>query len=202
MEIAKKDQRAKESGGRKKARRLIFLALRRAYDECTRKRKKKKTVSSTTSMDDRLRSLGKRIETGFFEEFGDVNDAYRSHLRSLCMNLKRKRNDFAKRLLRGRIKAKDVSRFSKDDMAGTSAVENKRRILDAHLRTNTIDDGGVASTDFLCPQCGNDDTRVVMPNPQSVGGAKCETWGRKDGMPSVAWITCQDCGNKWSEDFG
>ena len=79
-----------------------------------------------------LESLVDELENGLYQQFGSENNykKYTINFRSIQFNLKDKANNFYAKILRGQIKASEVAKLEKNEMASDSMAEERKKIQD------------------------------------------------------------------------
>lgn len=139
------------------------------------------------AMPDEILAVGRQVEAAAYANAGDVNEAYKTKIRSLFQNLKSKSNpQLRQRVLSGDIPPKKFVVMTHDEMKS-----DERRKEDEKLEKENMNQALVAqvpksiSTEFQCGKC----------KKKMVSYSQAQT--RSADEPMTTFCECQNCGHRW-----
>ncbi|KAL7409274.1 transcription elongation factor [Mrakia frigida] len=135
-----------------------------------------------------LLEKSKGVEKGFFSNNENKTDnAYRQKIRGICMNLKDKANPGLRdAVVRGEVKALDLSTMSKEDMASQTLQALNKKLETENLFNSRGAEQIAAETDqFKCGKCGQRKTTYYQMQTRSAD------------EPMTTFVTCLNCNNRW-----
>ncbi|KAJ1723780.1 AAA+-type ATPase [Coemansia erecta] len=134
-----------------------------------------------------LSGLAGGIEAIEFEKAKSVTAAYRARIRSLCLNLRDKKNpDLRNGVISGSIGVERFCSMSSEEMASKELKETINKMKEENLSNAKAPVAEVAITDqFRCANCKN---------------RKCSYYQmqtRSADEPMTTFVTCVVCNHKW-----
>ncbi|KAJ2395385.1 AAA+-type ATPase, partial [Coemansia sp. RSA 2603] len=134
-----------------------------------------------------LSGLAGGIETIEFEKTKSVSPTYRARIRSLCLNLRDKKNpDLRNSVINGNISVERFCSMSSEEMASKELKETINKMKEENLSNAKAPVAEVAITDqFRCANCKN---------------RKCSYYQmqtRSADEPMTTFVTCVVCNHKW-----
>lgn len=127
------------------------------------------------------------IEARIFNEYGSVNEGYKSKVRTLANNLKSKSNPgLRESVVSGELTIEKLCTMSVEEMASEEAQARDRKLAEEALFKARGATSAQAETDmFKCGKCQ---------------GRKCtyfQMQTRSADEPMTTFVTCVNCGNHW-----
>ncbi|KAI8992420.1 transcription elongation factor S-II [Pilobolus umbonatus] len=127
------------------------------------------------------------VEKRIYSEYGDINNDYKSKVRTLTMNLKNKSNpELRESVVSGELSVDALCSMSVDEMASEEAKARDRKLAEEALFKARGAESAQAETDmFKCGKCN---------------GRKCtyfQMQTRSADEPMTTFVTCVLCGNHW-----
>ncbi|EPY87808.1 hypothetical protein CB1_000220029 [Camelus ferus] len=140
-----------------------------------------------------------------FRDVGNTDMKYKNRVRSRLSNLKDAKNPGLRRnVLCGAITPQQIAVMTSEEMASDELKEIRKAMTKEAIREHQMARTGGTQTDlFTCGKCRKKNctyTQVSPHCPQPMPAQHVQT--RSSDEPMTTFVVCNECGNRWKEDFG
>jgi len=144
-------------------------------------------ASDSGAPPDQILKRAKGIEASVLSLFDNTNQAYKSKIRSLFVNLKDKNNPgLRENVVSGDISVDRFSKMSSEEMASEERKAADNKIKEQNFQSSLGAEEQQAETDaFQCSRCKQRKCRYRQAQTRSAD------------EPMTTFVTCTNCNNRW-----
>lgn len=143
-----------------------------------------------------IQSIASDIEAELSKRHTDDKQAYRQHVRDICMNLKQNIN-LRYELLNSYMTAHQLVNTDSAELATAELKQKRNELNELSLKIRqSADIPQQLVDDVKCSKCGHMGAYMTQSNVALTN--KSDTWGSKD-LDATSNYTCAACGYKWQK---